>query len=238
MALTSSATYQFNRHFSAGLGIPLYFNHASSTTGTTSSEGLGDLFARLGAAWKGPALNFGTSLTGSAPTGDKNKGLSTGHATFDWTNRVDHDFGVVTPFLAAGLANSVTSTRFYGRPFTSFGNVAHFEGGTDVDLGRFFSVTLSGYDIAPWGNQAVYSRIVTHGAAGPGGTHGRVFETNQQTTGGASLTRDEGFTAGVTANPTPYLELELGYTRSVAFALNTVSFGAVVNVSKLFRPAQ
>lgn len=238
MTLTSSAVYRFNQRFSAGVGVPIYFDRASTTTGTTSNAGLGDFFAALGAAWKNPALNFTTTLTGSAPTGDKNKGLSTGHATFDWTNRVDHDFGRVTPFASAGISNSVSNTRFFVRPFTSFGMAAHFEGGMDVDLAHSFSLTLSGYDIAPWGNQTVFSRIVGHGAVGPGGAHGRVFETNQQTSGGASLTRDDGFTIGLTASPKPYLDLELGYTRSMAFAMNTVAFGAVLNVSKLFHPAQ
>jgi len=51
----------------------------------------------LHGVWKNPTLNYATSLTGSAPTGDSRKGLSTGHATFDWNNRLDHDIGPLTP---------------------------------------------------------------------------------------------------------------------------------------------
>jgi hypothetical protein len=237
MTLTSSVAYNFNQHFSAGLGIPIYFDHVSSstsTTGTTSSSGIGNAFAMLQGVWKNPTLNYGTSLTGSAPTGDSKKGLSTGHATFDWNNRLEHDTGRLTPFVDAGLANAVTDTRFFLRPFTSFGKVAHFEAGTEVDLSHSFNLTLSAYDIAPWGTQTVFSRFVNPGSTGNGGKHGRVFEVNHQTTGTASLTRDNGYTVGLGVSPRPYLDLEIGYTRSVHYALNTVSFGAGINLSSFF----
>jgi hypothetical protein len=237
ITLTSSATYQFNSHFSAGMGLPIYFDRASSaTTGTTSSSGIGNAFVALHAGWKQPSLNYATSLTGAAPTGDSKKGLSTGHATFDWDNRFDHDFSWLTPFVDLGLANSVTDTRFFKRPFTSYGHLAHFEGGTDVDLSHSLSLTLSAYDIAPWGTQTLASRVVRSGAAGSPGAvkRGRVFENAHQTTGTAVLARDNGFTAGLSMSPRPYLDLSLGYSRSVHYALNTVSFGVGVNLSSLF----
>ena len=233
MAFTSSATYHFGNHFSIGAGIPVYFNRFTSTTGTTTSNGIGDVFVTLGASLKNSAVNYGTSLTGTAPTGDSAKGLSTGHATFDWNNRLDHSISILTPFVDAGVGNSITDTLFFHRPFTSFGYLAHFEGGTDVDLSHSFSLTLSAYDIAPWGTQTIYSRSVVNGVAGPGGQHGRVFETSHQTTGGASINQDNGFTAGLSFNPKSYLDLDVGYTRSVKFAFNTFSWGIGVNLSKL-----
>jgi hypothetical protein len=234
MALTSSATYHFGEHFSVGAGIPVYYNRSTSTTGTTTNEGIGDLFVTLGASCKGSAINYGTSLTGSAPTGDSAKGLSTGHATFDWNNRFDHSISILTPFVDAGVGNSISDTPFFHRPFTSFGYLAHFEGGTDVDLSHSFTLTLSAYDIAPWGTQTIFSRSVAKGLAGSGGQHGRVFETSHQTTGGAAINQDNGFTAGLSFNPKSYLDLDVGYTRSVKFAFNTFSWGIGVNLSKLF----
>ncbi len=65
--------------------------------------------------------------------------------------------------------------------------------------------------------------------------HGRAFENSQQTTGSAALARDYGFSACIDANPRPYLDLELGYTRSVNYDLNAVSFGVGVNVGYLAR---
>ena len=236
MILSSSVAYHFNSHFSAGVGIPVYFDQATSTTGTTTSSGVGNVFVTLRAAWKNPLVNYATSLTGTAPSGDTKKGLSTGHATFDWDNRLDHDISVFTPFVDAGVANSIMDTRFFQRPFTSYGNLAHFEAGTDIDLSHSFSLTLSGYDIAPWGTQTIISRVVTAGSSGKAGgaTHGRAFEASHSTTGTASLTSDDGYTAGLSFNPRPYLDLDVGYTRSVHYALNTISFGVGVNLSSLF----
>jgi len=237
MVLSSSATYHFNQHFSAGVGIPVYFDHPnSSTTGTTSTSGVGNVFATVHAVWKSPFLKYGTALTGIAPTGDSKKGLSTGHATFDWDNRVNHDFGVLTPFFDLGVGNSIMDTRYFLRPFSSYGYLAHFEAGTDVDLSHSLSLTLSGYDIAPWGTQSVISRVVPAGAPGKPGsvTHSRAFENNHLTTGTASLTSDEGFNANLSFSPKPYLDLDLGYTRSLRYALNSVSFGVGVNLSSLF----
>jgi len=236
MVLSSSATYHFNEHFSAGIGIPIYFDHPSSSTGATSSSGIGNVFATVRAVWKSPFLNYGTSLTGAAPTGDSKKGLSTGHATFDWDNRVNHDFGVLTPFVDLGVGNSVMDTRTFLRPFSSYGYLAHFEAGTDVDLSHSLSLTLSGYDIAPWGTQTVISRVVPAGSPGKLGsvTHGRAFENSHQTTGTATLTSDDGFNADLSFSPKPYLDLDFGYTRSIHYALNSVSFGVGVNLSSLF----
>jgi hypothetical protein len=233
MMLTSSATYHFGERFSLGAGIPIYYNRSTSTTGTTTNEGIGDLFLTLGASWKGPAVNYGTSLTGSAPTGDSAKGSSTGHATFDWNNRFDHSFSILTPFIDAGVGNSIPDTLFFHRPFTSFGYLAHFEGGTDVDLSHSFTLTVSAYDIAPWGTQTIFSRALGNGAAGSGGQHGRASQTNHQTTGAASINQDDGFTAGLNLSPKSYLDLEVGYTRSVKFAFNTFSWGLGVNLTKL-----
>jgi hypothetical protein len=233
MALTSSATYHFGERFGLGVGIPVYLNRSTSTNGTTTSDGIGDFFVTLGASWKGSALNYGTSLTGSVPTGDSAKGLSTGHVTFDWNNRFDHSFSILTPFVDAGVGNCVSDTLFFHWPFTSFGYLAHFEGGTDVDLSHSFSLTLSAYDISPWGTQTIFSRSVAKGVASLGGQHGRVFETSHQTTGGASINHDDGFTAGLSLNPKSYLDLDVGYTRSVKFAFNTFSWGIGINLSKL-----
>jgi hypothetical protein len=118
------------------------------------------------------------------------------------------------------VGNSISDTRFFRRPFTSFGYLAHFEGGTDVNLSHSFTLTLSAYDIARWGTQTIFSRAVVKSAAGSTGQHQRVFATNHQTTGGASINQDNGF------SPEPYLDFDVGYTRCMKFALNTFSWGS------------
>ena len=232
MVLNSSATLHFGR-FSVGAGMPVYFNRSIFPSQATVSEGIGDAFVKLGASWNGFLLNYNTVLTGAAPTGDPAKGFGTGHATFDWNNRIDHDFKILIPFVDAGVANSISDTEFFHRPFTSFGYLAHIEAGADVDLTHSFSLLVSGYEIAPWGTQTIISRDVVNGATGTGGQDGRVFEVNHLTTGPAFINQDNGFTAGLTFHPKPYLDLAVGYTRSISFAFNTFSWKMGINMSGL-----
>ncbi|HEY2646929.1 MAG TPA: hypothetical protein VGI34_08130 [Candidatus Acidoferrales bacterium] len=232
MEINSSATYHFGR-FSVGAGIPVYLNRAVFSNGASISDGIGDFYVRLGSSWTNPLFNFGTAITGTAPTGDSNKGFSAGHGTFDWNNRIDRDFGGLTPFLDGGVANSISDTLFFHRPFTSFGYLAHGELGADLDLTHSFKLLVSAYTIAPWGTQTIISRDVVAGGTGSGGQNGRVFEVNHITAGPASINYDDGLTAGITFQPKPYMSLAVGYTRSLSYEFNTFSWGIGFNMSRL-----
>jgi len=56
---------------------------------------------------------------------------------------------------------------------------------------------------------------------------------NHLTTGSASLNYDDGFTAGLSFRPKPYLNLELGFTRSLSFEYNMFSWGIDINMTRL-----
>jgi hypothetical protein len=242
--IDSSAGYTFTPHFGMDFGIPVYFvNASSSSTGTTSGRGVGNPSVDL--RWKYPhaSLNYATVLTGSAPLGDKTLGLSTGHATFDWTNHFDHAFNQVTPFVEAGFSNTTSDSRLFVRPYTTFGLNAHFRGGMEVDVWKFISVGAAGYDIAPFGNQTVFSRVVGPSSAigpttGPGAGHGPGFNSGHQTTGTSSIAADDGFSTWTDANLNKYTDAEIGYTRSVQFNLNSVSFSIGFNVGRLLRASK
>lgn len=233
--VNSSVGYTFSQHFGMDLGVPVYFvRPSSSVTGGTSGNGLGNPYLDLRFKFLNPAVNFGSVLTGFAPAGDTSLGLSTGRATFDWTNHFDHSFNNFTPFVEAGLSNTVADTQLFMRPFTSFGYNAHFQGGASYQLGKYFNVGAAGYDIQPFGNQTLYSKVA-HGnapTAGPGAGMGQ--GAGQQITGTADLAYDNGFSAWVGASPSPYLDLQLGYTRSIQYDLNSVSFSMGVNVGRLY----
>jgi hypothetical protein len=237
MALTSSFGYNFSSHLGLVAGLPVYFVHnSSSTTGATSVNGIGDFFAGLRLSLPNPAVNYRMALTGAAPSGDSSKGLSTGHATYDWTNHFDRRFSRWTPFADVGLANSVPNTLFF-QQFTSLGHLVHFETGTALGLTGPLSVSASFYDVAPWGSQQVFSRLVTKGGPPAGtGRHGRIYEVNQQTTGGADLTRDNGFNIGADARVSMF-DVWAGFTHSVHFDLNVFSFGIGVNMRNLIHRA-
>ena len=236
--LNSSVGYDFNPHFGVAIGTPVYFINPSSSAGGTSSSGLGDPYLALLLRYPGSVLNFGSTLAGAAPVGDSKKGLSTGRATFDWNNRFEHGFSNLTPFVEIGIANTTPDSLNFLRPYTTLGFNTHIKGGAGHDVWKFISVEASGYDIIPSGQQTVFSRV--NQGQGTGGTvhHGRVFEGNQQTKGGASIAQDDGFSAAVDASPGRVLDMELAYTRSLVYDLNSVSFSIDVNLGHLYRRNQ
>jgi hypothetical protein len=168
--------------------------------------------------------------------GSSKLGLSTGRATFDWTNRFEHSFSQLTPFLEAGLSNTTSDSRLFLRPYTTLGLNSHFRGGADVNVWKSVSVGGSVYDILPFGNQTVFSRVSkVPSGNGAGASHGRNFQTSQQTTGTADIARDNGFSTWVDASLNSYMDAELGFTRSVHYDLNSVSFSIGFNVGRLVR---
>ena len=242
MKLDTKAGYNFNKYFGVDFGIPVYSVRSSAnstTSGSGSVTGLGNAYVDLRLTVANPLLNFASILEGTAPTGDASKGFSTGRATFDWANHLDHSFFFgFTPFVNLGAANTISDTRFFTRPFSSLGLVGHFEGGADYKVLHFFSVGASAYDIVPSGQQKVFSRLISSQPSVPGVTTrrgGGVFEKNRETTGTAAIDRDNGYSAWLDVSPLPFINLELGYSRSVQFDLNTVSFSVGFNLGYLIR---
>ena len=250
--LDTTVGYSFNKYFSVDGGLPVFFVRPSQTvtgtTGTASSNGIGNVYAEFRFALPNPVLNYSSVVTGTAPTGDKNSGLSTGRPTIDWTNHFDGSFGRLTPFGNIGLANTVSDTPLFVRPYTTLGFVTHLEGGVGYRLTRFLEAGSSVYAIEPAGQQTVVSQLTgatvsssaqsgsTQSGKGKGNNdHQGVFETTHIAVGSADLVRDNGFSVWGAVHPTRMLMLQVGYTRSIRYALNTVSFGIVVNVGSVVR---
>jgi hypothetical protein len=130
-------------------------------------------------------------------------------------------------------------TRYFHRPFATYGYNAQFNGGVEYDPGKF-SFSVAAYDVAPWGNQTVISRVFRCGSAkcnSAGPTKNRKsFTTSNVSTGAADLVRDNGYNAGIDYKPVGYLDLEFDFSRSVPLQLNSYSFGIGVDLSWLIRP--
>jgi hypothetical protein len=255
--LDASAGYVFNRHFMTDAGVPYYFVFPSASTtastGFESVEGIGNAYAQIAFMFPNPAVNYASTVTGTGPSGDRNKGLSTGHATVDWNNHVDRNFGRWTPFGEAGIANTVSDTTFFVRPFTTYGFVAHGQGGLRYRFARWLQAGAAGYVVEPYGRQTIVSRVVTEesltsgaiaspvtlpstpvtpplgtllgGLLNPPTTPAAVFETSTVTSGTAALARDSGVSTWLQLGKTPGLSLQVGFTRSRNYDLNTLSFG-------------
>jgi hypothetical protein len=243
--LGSALGYNFSRHFRVDAGVPLYFVSTPSAIkknnpGAVSGIGVGSFFTDLKSNYPNQSLNYSSTIHLTAPTGDAKKGFSTGHATWNFANHFDHAFGDFSPFLDAGVGNTVMDTRFFHRPFITFGYNAQFEGGLEYDPGKF-SFSASAYDVAPWGNQTVISRVFRCGssakcsAGGPAKSR-KSFTTASVASGVADLVRDNGFNAGIDYKPVSYLDLEFDFSRSVPLQLNSYSLGIGVDLSWLLQP--
>src|SRR5215470_3411027 len=227
--LDSTVGYDFNQHFGVFGGLPIYFASLSSTTtgttGTTTTSktnaGVGNLYLGMAFRVPNPALNYGSTITAGAPTGSTKKGLSSGRGTLDWSNHFDRSFSRLTPFVDAGLGNTVPDSIRVVRPFTSLGAVGHFEEGAELELVHHFAVGGSGYEITPFGNQKVFSKLVRQGQTGTtsGKTKG-VFQTTFSASGN-DLTRENGGSTWVAFEPNSFVRAEVGFTRSTTFDINS-----------------
>jgi hypothetical protein len=240
--LDSNLAYTFNSHFTLDGGIPLYFVRPSSSTiastGASSTNGTGNAYLQARFSLTNPIANYASTITGTAPTGDEAAGLSTGHATADWTNHLDRSFSNWTPFFDIGLANAVSDTAFFVRPYTSYGPLAHLEGGVRYRIARAFSLGGSAYSIDPWGQQTVISRIVKaqgQAAASTTKNHG-VFQNAHVTTGGASIAADHGISTFLQFEPVRSFNLYAGFARSTEYSLNTVFFGVGLSLGRGSHP--
>lgn len=245
--LATGVGYNFTRYFGVDLSIPYYFIGTPSSIkqtnpGAVSGTGIGSVGMDLKWNYPGQALTYASTIHVGAPTGDEKKGLSVGHATWAWSNHLEHGWGNFTPFVEAGVGNTIPYSRFFERPYMTFGYNASFEAGTEVDAGPF-SFTASAYHIAPWGNQTVISRVFRCGSAAKCSAAGtsknrKGYKTASVTSGAADLTRDNGFNVGVEVKPAKYLDLEADYSRSVPLQLNIFSFGISIDLGSLLRSQQ
>ena len=242
--LGTGAGYNFSHHFGVDLGVPYYFvGTPSSIKGKNpqgvSGTGLGDFGADLKWLYPDKAATYASTVHLGAPTGDKKKGFSTGHGTWNWTNHLEHAFDSFTPFIDGGVGNSILDTRHFQRPFMSFGYNAAFDAGIEVDPGPL-SLSASAYDVAPWGPQTIFSRVfrcptgVKCSSSGTS-TNRKGYLQNSVTSGSASLARDNGFNASAEFKPARALDLEVDYSRSIPLRLNTFTFGIGIDIASLLR---
>ncbi len=175
--LIPSIGYDFGK-WVVKVGVPLDSVGPSSTTaGATSHHGLGDAFLSVSYSVESGPVGLTTAVVSTAPTGDSAIGLGTGQTTWNWTNHLDHAFDWITPFIDAGVGNSVNSltslTLRGGRagrpsriitiptqPYTTVGKLAHVDAGIDLELSRFATLGVLAYDTIPWGSQTAISRFV------------------------------------------------------------------------------
>jgi len=233
--IDSRVSYRLTDHFEAGAGLPVYLVRASDVSdplGEGWSAGLGNVYLDLLLGTGTPDWYLSTGITAAAPTGDEDRGFSTGRVSVDWNSSVAFYIPGATLFGSAGVGNSVSDTSFFVRPFVTTGLVGHSDGGVFIPLSARLGLGALGYVVAGGGEQRVRSRLVqTDRLAGTDRRRG--FETTVETRG-QDLADDHGFSAwldisGRAAN------FQAGYTRSVPYAYDTVFFAVVFDVISLVR---
>jgi hypothetical protein len=233
----STLFYKLSEHVEMYGGVPVYFARQSSSSSTTSpgfTNGIGNVFTGLTFSANSPALNFSSDLVATAPTGDKERGFSTGHVTVDWTNTLSRSFERITPFGSAGLANTVSDTAFFVRPFSSSGAVGHFEGGALIDMMPRTSIGGSAYAVRASGDQRIVSKVIprTGRPTAVGRQAKGVFETQTDVTGSAAIANDHGFSTWLTLRPSATSDIQIGYSRSVSYQLDSLFFGIGFRVGR------
>lgn len=242
--LDTTAGYNFNRYLAFETGVPVYFVRPRGTiAGAPAVEranGLGNVRATARLTVSTPALDYLGAVTVTAPSGDEDKGLSTGKVTYDWNNHFERSLGRITPFGAVGVANTISDTPFFVRPFSSQGLVTRWEGGARFRLAQRLSAGGLLYAIQPSGEQTVISRVVRGSPAGRAppagrGTGRRVFEQAQRTVGPAEIVRERGGAVWLSVGPLGVVDFQVGYSRSASYRLDSLFVGAGVNVGSLIR---
>lgn len=239
MKLDPSVGYKLNRYVEAYAGVPIYFVRESSTllTGPNPGfmNGVGNAYIGGELSLRNPVLDYTSNLQIAVPTGDESRGFSTGRVTVDWNNNFSRTFSSLTPYGNIGLANTVSDTSFFVRPFSSDGLVGYFEGGALYDIMPMFSIGLSGYAIRASGEQRIVSRVITRTAAGTSsgrGNSGRVFQNQVDVTGLAELVNDHGFATWLNLSPQSSVDFQFGYNRSARYELDSLFFGVGFRVGR------
>lgn len=242
--LDNNIGYNVNRYFSADLGLPIYIIYPStgkmaSVLGGSQRSGIGNLYLDLRFTLAKPVVNFLSYVTVAAPTGDRKQGFSTGRVTWDWHNHFYRSFGRLTPFANAGIADTILDSPFYLRPFSSLGTVGHFEGGATFAVWKDLSAGGSFYAIVPSGDQQVISKLSgKQTTINKGSSLGLVFEIPTQPALSPDSLRDQGFSLWCEAAATSYLDLDVGYSRSSQYSLDSLFFGLGVNWKNLYLRAR
>lgn len=243
-----SAGYQFNDRVSVNARVPFYFVSATTTSTsagageqqtTLTDHGIGDPSFSLLLRFPNHVLNYKTGVTTWVPVANTSSGFTTGSVLVDWSNQVNRPIGRLLPFAQVDIANTVPDTPLFLLPYTAQGFNARFEAGMKVALTKIIRPGASLYYVLPSGQQHLYSREVAASGSGGGGTSGGMgagmgggmgagnpdgFMTEHVTVGN-DLTRDHGFSTWLTANLPHFIDLQIGFTRSYNYNLNTVSFG-------------
>jgi len=187
---TGALGYNFNDTFSADVSFPVYLYRLAPNLAPNPPPGRllvnqrgepGDLTFGLHGQWTNKAFDYLGTFAFTVPTGDAAYGLSTGHATVDYTNHFEHALGIFTPDIEIGIGDSSElANRTVNTDYTSLGALSHFQAGTAINIFRGITFSADAYELLPIGDQKIYQNV----------RRGRITVS---VVSGTNLTEDNGF---------------------------------------------
>lgn len=217
--------YSFSDVFSLDITVPIYmYRLAGSRAPNPPPNALlvnqrgepGDVLFGLHAQFVPRGFLYQATVSATAPTGDTLYGLSTGRATFDFSNRLERPFRYTTPSLEIGVGDSSTLVNpLVQRDFTSLGPLAHFQAGFSFSLLLGSSIETSAYEQLPIGDQKIYQQIGRRGGQGP----------QRTVVTGRSVSEDNGFTTSLDVPLDGHTTLSAYYNRSLRLKDDVVAIG-------------
>ena len=245
--LNSSLRYDFGKHFGIQVAAPFYFVADQTIDGplgrrsiSMSYHGMGDVAVMLNAKIGG-RLSWAPTITGTAPTGNTKYGLSTGRVTGNLSNHLELNLGLIAPYIEAGIGNSVpnslsqridqlTATRIFRQPFETLGGMSNFRAGFNIPAAKILNFETSAWDLLPFGDQKLYSRILAADTSNLNPAQFRLYEAAKVIAGSAAIAADHGFTGALDIAAGQRCGVGLSYDRSIRYALDT----AAITVSYRF----
>jgi hypothetical protein len=217
---TPAVGYSFSDTFSIDATIPIYiYRLAQSRVPNPPPAQLlvsqrgetGDVVVGLNAQFAPRPFDYQLTGAFTAPTGDKDYGLSTGRVTFDVNNHFERTFGRFTPNIEIGAGDSSTLVnRVVTKNYTSLGPLAHFQAGLGIDLLRGIVFEADAYEQLPIGDQKIY---------GPS-HNGRATVVT-----GHNVSEDNGFLSALDVPINSHVTFSGYYSRSLRLYTDTAAIG-------------
>lgn len=230
------AGFVFNDHISADIGLPLILTRSPFSPVIDRkyywSGAMGEPYLDIRYTRKVHEADFTSILTGTIPASNQDRIFTTGRFGVDWFNHIEEKMGRFTPFLNVAASNGAVSRYIIPRPFTearpfqSLGFLSDYEAGSDFRVIHGVSIGASAYAALPAGPQKIFSRFLLPFSALGDRTdgsvnHHRYFDQTFETVGHSSISRDNGYSGWLDVARFQPFDLQLGYTHSVHFALDT-----------------
>ena len=215
-------SYSFSDRFALDITVPIYmFRLAESRANNPKPNALlvnqrgepGDVVFAFHSQFAPRLFNYEATVSATAPTGDSLYGLTSGRATFDLSNLLEHSFRLATPSLELGVGDSTTLTnRLVAKDYASLGPLAHFQLGVAFPLPRNASFQVNAYEQLPIGDQKIYQSV-------------RRGKTTTLVVSGHNVTEDNGLTTSLDVPLDRHTTLSSWYSRSLRLHDDIVSIG-------------